>query len=532
MRKNGEFRSAVLALLVGANAVGISAPALAQSTTPNTQELLDRLEKQNEQIRQIQDQLKKEPSKGSVQSPSPPGTVRFGKANVSLSGSWFEGVMAYRRHNELSSASGSTVNTPFPSAATYDSTEFRTDARGTRLNLTVSSDPFGDGQQLKGRLQFDWANAANGTGQNNGNWAPRLRQAWIAWDLNQSGWHFLFGQNWSLVTPGGNLTAADGGPSADLGWSMRPGSENSLQQIDAFLPGYIGNRQPQFRIVKDLAQGAAIGLSVENPTVTWGGNTAGINGGAMSSGGSGSGSTSSTTGSNGSLANYSATGYVNTSPLSIAPAIALKGAYQPVPEVLVEAYGILRNYRDIPGPTGPASTGSISAGGAGVDTYLKIVPTKLDLALSASYGSLGGMDSSGALPDVTTDNTGNPAAVKVRAAWAGLFAYPSRNLTLLLYAGYTDAERAGVSGTTNGFGNPNYLNTGCRVRGGECKGNIASALTAQVAGVWRIVNGPQGRVELQPQVTYIEESRFMDVNGVRPYATNWVLNLGVRYFPF
>lgn len=547
MREIKRRFPAKAASVVALTAMCAAAPGLAQDIT--SKQLVDLIEQQNARIKQLEEQLKKlstdmhaakpavspapAPVAAAQAAPSSGGGLKIGKANFSLAGSWLEGVAAYRAHSEMASASGSTVNTVWPNSGLYRSSEFRTDVRGTRLSLTATSDPFGEDELLRGRLQFDWANLASGTGQNNGNWTARLRQAWFTWDKNRAGWHFLAGQNWSLMTPGGNLIAADGGPGSDMGWSMRPGSENVFQQLDAFLPGYIGTRQPQFRVVKDLAPGSAIGVSIENQVATWGGTTAGLTTGALSPIGSGSGSTGSTLPPNGSLSTYSANGYVNTSPLGNAPQVVVKASYQPSSRTLFEAYGVVRNYRNVPSSvTGPSETGTVWSGAGGASTYLKLIPTKLDLSLSASYGSIGGMDSSGAIPDVTTDRNGKPVPVMTFATWTGLFAYPSKDLTLLSYLGYTKGNAAGVSGTNSGYGNPANLNTGCYVLGGVCSGNIDRAMAGELAAIWRVYNGTYGRVEVQPQLTYVYESRFKDNNGIRPSVSNWIFNTAVRYFPF
>jgi hypothetical protein len=63
---------------------------------------------------------------------------------------------------------------------------------------------------------------------------------------------------------------------------------------------------------------------------------------------------------------------------------------------------------------------------SGSGHYFKVVQKTMDMSLSASYGSIGGAGSSGAIPDVTTDRNGKPVAVRDRAAWVGLFADPSK----------------------------------------------------------------------------------------------------------
>lgn len=557
MRKLGPLLAVSLMSMGAASA---SATAMDNDGALSNKELMDIIRQQHAEIAQLQNDFRqlsaqlhdadavRKPAAAAQAAPGAdaeggnsnagatkmPGTARIGKANVSLAGSWLEGVIAYRKHNELASASGSSANTPFPNAANYHLREMRIDTRGTRVSVSTFSDKFGDDEQLRGRLQLDFASVGNGN-QNNGNWSPRLRQGWFMWDKNAAGWHFLAGQNWSLVTPGANFMAANGGPGNDLGWTMRPGSENVFQQLDAFIPGYVGTRQPQFRVVKDLMPGAALGFSIENPSVAWGGTTAGITSAALSPAAAAAGTSSSQLSPTGALGTYASSGYLNTTGLADRPAFVLKSSWQPGPRLLLEAYGIVRNYRNMPGLAGPAGAGAVSTTAGGAGTYLKIVPNKVDLSLAASYGSLGGMDSSGAIPDVTTDSTGKPVAVKSTGGWAGLYLYPSKDLTLFALAGYTRGHAAGISsanGINYGYGNPANRNSGCGVLGGACNGNIDTASAMQIAANWRIYNGDKGQVMIQPQISYIKETRFSDINGIRPAAGNLVINLGIRYFPF
>ena len=81
---------------------------------------------------------------------------------------------------------------------------------------------------------------------------PRIRQIFTTVDALDSGWHVLAGQAWSLIT-------------TDLS-GITPLKEQIPLTIDAqYVPGFNWTRNPQVRVVKDIAPGLWAGLSAESP---------------------------------------------------------------------------------------------------------------------------------------------------------------------------------------------------------------------------------------------------------------------------
>jgi hypothetical protein len=445
--------------------------------------------------------------------------LQIGHTNLSFGG-FIEGSMTWRQHNEFAAASNTNFGTPFPNAVNYNDQELQADARSTRIQVNTVSN-LHDNTQLTSRLEFDWQGVPASATQNNNGYSTRLRHAFLEADSFDSGWHLIFGQSYSLTTPYGNLVRADGSASADVAWSLRPNLPIiALDPLDDIGPaGVDAPRQMQIRIIKDIAANAAIAISLENPLVVWGANQGGPT--PVYTG---------TTLLPGSNAQYNNNA---SQPLGLGtrPDVILKFGYDPNPNIHLEGFGIIRNYKDLAGTSGLTDTGSVTAGGASFDTYIKTIPGKFDVNLGIGYGSLGGYAGDG-IADVSYTATGKPVAINESQAWFGLIGHPNHDLDLFAYAGMERANAGAVSGTQYGYGNPNYLNGGCNVLAGACNGNTRLVWDAELGAIWRFYNGSYGHMDFMPQISYLRRTLFTDISGNAPSASNLALDLTFRLYPF
>jgi hypothetical protein len=102
------------------------------------------------------------------------------------------------------------------------------------------------------------------------------------------------------------------------------------------------------------------------------------------------------------------------------------------------------------------------------------------------------------------------------------------------YAGEErESERAFSSGTVyNGYGNPNYDNTGCEIEGASnCVGNNHRVAQATL-GFWdRAYNGRFGKFQWGIQYSYTDRKAFVG-NGAAPDAHDSMILTSIRYYPF
>lgn len=461
------------------------------------------------------------------------GQLQIGRTNLSWGG-WLEGSFGFRKHNELAGPSSTSLNTPFPVQAQYSASEFRAGPPQTRFGWNTVSD-LNDDLLLKSKIEFDMLSGSNAAGTGNGgSWTPRLRHGFMEIDRPTAGWHVVIGQAYSLTIPNGNQIAADGSPSANLAYTMLPGTEATSSPDDGALAGLGATRNVQLRIVKDVAPRTAVALSLENNAVNWAsghGTTLGANGAAAA--------LARPVVSN---STYNSATVFNS--LGGMPDVVGKVAYDPTTDYHFEAWGLVRQFKDNVGLSGLPGVGSVISGGVGLASFLRLAP-KLDLQLGAGYGAIG-TQIDGLVPDVTFDNTGKPVPIMDKYFYAFFTGHVNRNLDLIFQAGIEQGKAAGVSGNTTatayGYGNPygsggalgNAACTAAPVLSGtgSCIQDSRKFWNITSTAVWRVLNGPYGHVDFLPQVQYVNRQLFADQLGNAPRAGNWGIDLAVRYWPF
>ena len=89
---------------------------------------------------------------------------------------------------------------PYPFSPMFNENEFRASARQSRISLKVEGN-LDQYQKLWGYYEMDFLGVGTTSNYNQSNsWAPRLRQAFFDYDNSFTGFHFLAGQAWSLLT--------------------------------------------------------------------------------------------------------------------------------------------------------------------------------------------------------------------------------------------------------------------------------------------------------------------------------------------
>jgi hypothetical protein len=343
------------------------------------------------------------------------------------------------------------------------------------------------------------------------------------------------------MVPSGNNVNPDGSPSPNLAWMLLPGTELPPVPDDTAMAGpIISTRNMQARFVKEIAPHAAVAISFENNTVGWGGDR-------------GTGLTLPTTVSAPGLpkpvvspANFvtPATGGLGNAYVSLGtmPDIVGKIGFDPTTRLHLEAWGVLRQFKDAPGlATDLPDAGKLYSGGGVVGFFVKIIPGKLDLQAAGGYGALGSALNN-FLPDVTYDSTGKPAAIYERALGLNLIPHPHRNVDIYLMAGVEKAQQAGINGGATaanayGYGNPGAFNgASCETLStltGSCAQDTQTVWNVMAEVSWRMFNSPKwGHFDAMPQVQYGRRILFRGADGIAPSTTDWATELCFRYWPW
>jgi len=187
-----------------------------------------------------------------------PKTDKFYYKGISITmGGFAEAASIYRDRDETADISSSFSKIPFANDPASHTGETRFTARQSRYSILAQGDV---SKSISAAFygEFDFQGAAQTANSNQSDsYNPRIRNLYGQIDWNDSGWHILGGQNWSLLTLQNNGITAR--------------SEVTPPQIDAqYIPGFAWARQPQIRITKDLDDKQIwVAASLENPQTTF-----------------------------------------------------------------------------------------------------------------------------------------------------------------------------------------------------------------------------------------------------------------------
>lgn len=446
-----------------------------------------------------------------------PAAVHY-KGITITPGGFLELGTVIRNRNEnasLNSASGDG-NIPFPGSPNGTLSEFRFDARQSRISLK------GEGKigstKITGYYEVDWLGAAPTANENQSNsFNLRQRQIWGMVNF-ANGVSFTGGQQWSLFT----LTRK----------AMENGSEFLPMVINAqYVIGYDWTRQPGFRIMKNFHNKVWAGFAVENSSMVLSAQSFGaaapalVTTGAPSNnitlagiplfGFNGSANAISPNG-NFTLANTPGANGVST---NLAPDLIAKLTFEPGWGHF-EIKGMARFFRD----RYAGQNNSTAGGGLGVAAIMPLVKSKLDFVAEGSLGNGMGRYGSGGGWDVTIKPDGSVRPIRSYHGLLGPEIHFGKNLDIYGYFGAEYYQRTMylTSATSGiGYGLPFATNTSCNLQQttttavpGACNGNTRVAWEFTPGFAYRFYKGTAGTVQMGVQYSYSERALWSGNGGL------------------
>jgi hypothetical protein len=553
-----QFLMACSALVGVCLLIPASASAQSASDGDKIQNLEHQTEALQKQLREIKDELARSRKKAAEQQqyeavaadvPVTPGPVKAKAAPAVLPavkvtlGGFLAAETVWRQRNETADMGSNFGAIPYPFSPMFNENEFRASARQSRISLKVEGN-LDQYQKLWGYYEMDFLGAGTTSNYNQSNsWAPRLRQAFFDYDNSFSGFHFLAGQAWSLLTQN------------QVG--ITPLKENIPLTIDAsYVVGFNYTRNWQLRFVEQFNDMVAAGVSVEAPAAIVAASTAtaplGTGGGFV---GANNGGTPTVV--NGLLVNFSNPGgsFLNSGAnftTDKAPDIIEKIAFDPG-WGHYEIFGVQRFFSDNTLSCGPVNcvTGTTMVGsasekttfgsGIGGSVLVPIIPKFLEFTGNAMYGKGVGRYGAGQLADVTIGSDGSLSPLTETTAMVGLIGHPWEGLDVYGYAGIEQVNGNSFNNGTAlfGYGNPGFSNAGCTiVTPSSFNGSTPSSCIANnrrlsdvTAGFWQnVYKGQFGRVAVGAEYEYIKRESFNGVGGTVSTYDN-VIFTSLRWYP-
>ena len=463
-------------------------------------------------------------------------------------GGFLAAETVWRSRNEVTDVGSNFGAIPYPFSPLYNESEFHGSARQSRISLKAEGN-IDQYQKLWGYYEMDFLGVGNTSNYNQSNsWAPRLRQAFFDYDNSFTGFHFLAGQAWSLLTQN------------QVG--ITPLKENIPLTIDAsYVVGFNYTRNWQLRFVEQFNDVWAAGVSIEAPSTIFGGSTctAGVACATIASATGGAGTVI-----NGLLVNFNNPG---GSPFLTGATVATDTLPDVIEKIALdpgwghyEVFGVQRFFTDnvatcavagVPvacvagaGGNGIASNASEKTNfGAGIggSVLVPIIPKFLEFTGNVLYGKGMGRYGAGQLADVTVGSDGSLQPLNTTTAMIGLIAHPWEGLDVYGYAGIEQVNSSffNVGTTAFGYGNPSFSNVGCTVlTSGSFSGVNPPNCVANnrrledvTVGFWQnVYKGQFGRVAVGAQYEYIKRESFNGVGGTVSTNDNVVFT-SVRWYP-
>ena len=419
-------------------------------------------------------------------------------------GGFLASETVYRNNNNESDIGTSFQKIPFSNYAGTGQQEFRGTERQSRFSLLTQGD-VDSTTHLAGYYELDFLGTSPTANPNESNsFTPRTRHVYLTADWDDSAFHILAGQNWSLTT----LNTK----------GITPRNEYVPQTIESqYAVGFDWARQWQFRMVKDWSKTYWLALSLENS------QTVGLAG-------------AKNTGTDNTYQLPAGNAY-NPSSMSMNtyPDIVLKFAAE-TDYGHYEIFDLARNFQSKYGPTGAANqTNKQNAWGnsVGIGAIVPVIPKTLDLALSGTKGKGLGRYGTSQLPDATyaEDGSLNPLNATHWLAQLAWHAAP----TWEVYAAYGQETVDAAVGSTGAFGYGDGIvasNAGCSVLGGTCAPLVRNLTQSNLGFWWSFYKGDYGQAKFGMQYSHTSLGTFADASGVAPTTTQDMLFTSLRYYPF
>jgi hypothetical protein len=446
----------------------------------------------------------------------------------------------YRTKNNVADIGSNFSKIPYNNSVLAHEDETRFTGRQSRISFLAQGN-VNPQTQLGFYGEFDFLGAAQTANSNESNsYNLRIRHLYGQADWNDSGWHLLAGQNWSLVT----MNSA----------GITPRNEDIPLTIEAqYVVGFVWARQPQIRLTKDFDDKQLwIAGSIENAQTTFG---AAATGTGTSFGGV---TTNVANAGIGLLAN------VNNFSLNHAPDFIGKIAFEPdiggARPLHVEAFGLAREFYDRVsiaagsqatqfGLTPGNSTANTWGGGFGGGVTYALVPHLLDVQGSALTGVGIGRYGSGQLPDVIQGPGGELIPIRQTMFLLGGVWHARPSLDIYAYGGDefqgSKVYNFTVGGKTValGYGNPAATLGNCFVEGAACSPDTQQ-MDQYTVGFWdKVYQGSFGSFRVGIQYSHTDLRAFGGVAGantagfptgsfVRPTTSDDMVFTSIRYYPF
>ncbi len=401
---------------------------------------------------------------------------------------------------------------PYMNSGEAHTSEWVPSARQSRPSILASGKtPFGT---ISGFFEGDFLSA--GVTSNNlqsNSYTLRVRQAWGQASFG----HFKFtgGQMWTLLTENKKSTDA------------------SQEAVPLFFDGnlHVGDtyiRQTGFRIQDAITPKITLAASLENSQYQFSASNAPSNFFFGNAGAAG--------GLNNSTANYTN---------QVAPDVIVKAAFD-TSHGHYEIGGVARFFRDryYPNATATGAQNDTRLGGGFVANARFPVTTKLDVGFHLVAGDGTGRYGVSLLPDITVRPNGTLAPLRNAQGLLSLELHPTKKLDLFGYAGTEYVQRTyyrSSTGTLVGYAPPSASNAGCNTEGvptagtgyapgaSACLGATRALIQGSAGWVYRIYNGPAGRLQYGVAYSYLTREGWTGVGG-DPKATNNFVYTSFRYY--
>jgi hypothetical protein len=421
-------------------------------------------------------------------------------------GGFLEAAEVYRQHDTANDISTALNTIPFPQTRQGHLEQYVFTPRQSRISGLVEGKPTSD-ITLSMYGEFDFQGAAQSSNSNEtDSYVPRIRHLYGGIDWADSGWHFLAGQTFSLVTLDSK--------------GITPRNEVTPLTIDGqYHVGFTWARQPVVRVTKDLFDKTLwLSVSAENPQTTFTGTVP-------------AGTINTINNGQGYYAGETNAGVAATQSLNHYPDLVAKAAVEETlagHHVHAEVFGLNRSFYE---ELADFQKRNINTTAVGAGLSLQVVPNWFDLQASGLTGKGIGRYGSGQLPDVTFDTHGVIRPIEETIVLVGGIVHATRTLDLWAYGGEEHDNRTAYGSI--GYGNPLAVNTGCETEGSAltCTGNTR-LLGELSTGFWqKLYVGPWGQARVGLQYSYIERNAFSGVGGA-PDAHENMLYTSFRYYPF